>query len=129
MAAVEFALVGSLLFITMLGVMDMARYYLTLIAARNVVAQAGRAMMISPTLTTLNSRTCNSANVISATGGMSFVTRTGTLCVTMSQPVNGNTTLYEARVELTAPFTFLVRILGLSTVTIVEDQRFRFNAG
>lgn len=126
--ALEFALVAGVLFVTMLAVIDMSRYYMTMMSAREAVAQTARAMMINPSLTPLDARTCNTNALINAAGGLGFVRSTGRLCVTITRPVAGDNSLYQARVELDAPFNFLIRVFGLGTVTIVEDQSFRFAA-
>jgi hypothetical protein len=129
--AAEFAIVASILFLTMLTVMDLSRYFLTMHSMRNAVAQAGRALMISPALRT-PARTCNAPALISATGGLGFVTNTGRLCVSVipaidaaGRPISG---MVEASVELDAPFTFLIPVLGVSRTILVERQRFRFGA-
>ena len=128
-AAVEFAVVAGLLFLTMLAVMDMARYYVTMHSMRTVVAQAGRALMITPALAS-GTRTCNDASLLSSAGGLGFVASTGNLCVTRSAAttaagvvIPGMTEMY---LELDAPFTFVIPVFGLTTLTIVERQRFRF---
>lgn len=122
----EFAIVASILFLTMLTVMDLSRYFLTMHSMRNSVAQAGRALMISPALRT-PARTCNAPALLSATGGLGFVRNTGLLCVSVT-PVPGINGMVEASVELDAPFTFLIPILGVNRTTLVERQRFRFAA-
>ncbi|MEO3474538.1 TadE/TadG family type IV pilus assembly protein [Roseomonas sp. CAU 1739] len=128
-SAVEFAIVAGLFFLAMLAVMDMARYYVTMHSMRNVVAQAGRALMINPALGS-TTRTCNDASLVASAGGLGFVSSTGNLCVTRSQATTSAgvaiTGMTEVFLELDAPFTFIIPVFGLTTVTIVERQRFRF---
>jgi Flp pilus assembly protein TadG len=124
--------VAAVLFLVMLTVMDLSRYFLTMHSMRTVVAQAGRALIISPTLRS-PARTCNAADLVAATGGLGFVASTGRLCVSVSpvidpvtnRPVTG---MVEASVELDAPFTFLIPVLGVGRTVLVERQRFRFAA-
>jgi Flp pilus assembly protein TadG len=121
-SAAEFAIIAVILFLTMLAVIDVSRYYVTMHSMRTVVAQAARALMINPTLATAT-RTCNSQALVSAAGGLGFVASTGQLCVTETVPQAG---MAEVYIEFDAPFTFFLPIFGVNSVTIVERQRFRF---
>jgi Flp pilus assembly protein TadG len=130
-AATEFAIVAGILFLTMLAVMDLSRYFLTMHSMRTVVAQAGRALMINPALGS-TALTCNAQALVASTGGLGFVTSTGRLCVTVSpaldaasQPIRG---MLEADVRLNAPYRFVLPIFGVSSTELVERQRFRFAA-
>jgi Flp pilus assembly protein TadG len=123
--------VAAVLFLVVLTVMDLSRYFLTMHSMRTVVAQAGRALIISPTLRS-PARTCNAADLVTATGGLGFVASTGRLCVSVTAltdpATNRPTGMVEASVELDAPFTFLIPVLGVGRTVLVERQRFRFAA-
>ena len=124
-AAIEFALVGGIFFLTMLAVMELSRYYLTMHSARNVVAQAARAAMIYPTVGGVDTPACNTQTLLDAAGGLGFVANTGQLCVTRTTPSVGMT---QIEVTLTAPYNFLVPVFGFTNLTITERQTFRFGS-
>lgn len=124
-AAIEFALVGGIFFLTMLAVMELSRYYLTMHSARNVVAQAARAAMIYPTVGGVGTPACNTRTLLDAAGGLGFVANAGQLCVTR-RPQPGSIT--EIEVTLTAPYNFIVPVFGFTNLTITERQTFRFGS-
>lgn len=130
-SASEFALVAGIFFVTVLVVIEVGRYFLTVSAARTVVAQAARAIMVYPTTAPMNGgQVCNTQVLIDRTGGLSFVSSTGTLCATRSTPCTSDPTPVAGRtqvqVTLTAPYRLLVTALGFTNITISETQTFCF---
>jgi Flp pilus assembly protein TadG len=134
-AASEFALVAGLFFLTVIAILELSRYFMTLESSRNVVAQAARAMMINPSLAPSDgTATCNSQALLNATGGLSFVSSTGTLCTTRSSPCLSDPAGSNGRppgrtqivVTLTAPYEFLIPVFGVTNLTISETQTFCF---
>ncbi len=125
----EFVLVASIFFLTMLAAMEVSRYYLTMHSMRTVVAQAARALMINPALGS-TTRTCNAPALVTSAGGLGFVAGTGRLCVTVAPARNAANAVIpgmaETFIEFDAPFTFTLPIFGLNRTTLVERQRFRF---
>lgn len=123
LAALEFAVVGGIFLVALLGAVDMGRYYMYLHAVRHTTAEAARAAMLSPTCT-LNSNVGNEARNIARAG---FLGAQFNLTASCTPQDNGaNSMVWTWQIESNAPFTWIIPIFGVGDSPIREITVFTY---
>lgn len=121
-STLEFALVGAMFFITVLVALEVSRFFMTLQSMRNVVADAERWAMVNMSPGTL----CGE-QLFSAMGRRGLLGTNPNLCVTRQvtgAEINGVVTITVTLQNYTYPI--LVRVLGLTSVNLVENATFQY---
>jgi Flp pilus assembly protein TadG len=135
--AVEFALIGVIFFILLLGIIDLGRYFYTLQSVRALAADAARAAMVSSNVAIFNGGSCTAGavtlNATALTARYPLI-RTGDPPLTMTasracyQPPtfdgSGNvaTVAVSARVTARVRYTFSFLVPFLPSVVPRMDE-------
>lgn len=128
-AAVEFAIVAGLFFLTLLAAIDLGRYYMMVQGLRNFIADAERFGIVT---LSGNVEVCR-ANLVNqmGRGGVvtGYVTATGTqadplgVCVRRAEAANGDVTV---TVTTRIRFTFVINPFGVGQQRFDDDAAVTF---
>nr|WP_232474985.1 TadE/TadG family type IV pilus assembly protein [Roseomonas rubea] len=128
-AAVEFAVVAGLFFLTLLAAIDLGRYYMTIQGMRNFIADAERFGIVN---LSGNVEVCRTdlVNQMGRGGVVTrYVTATGTqadplgVCVRRAEAANGNVTV---TVTTRIRFAFVVNPFGVGQQSFNDDATVTF---
>jgi Flp pilus assembly protein TadG len=111
-AVLEFAVIGPMLFVLVLGAIDMGRMFYVRQNLEYATEEAARYFMLNPTSTTSAVTSYLRATMLGGVGSSISVSYTDTL------NCNGNSSVTCTMVSATYTFTFIVGYLGLGTKTL-----------
>lgn len=115
-AAIEFALVGSLFFISLLAAIEVGRFFMTIQGLRNVVADASRYGMVNMQPGTL----CGAA-LINAMGRQGVIGPNPPICVTRTVEGAALGSNITVRVTVTnLPYRFVLNVFGINETSFGE---------
>lgn len=125
-AAVEFALVGAIFFITMLAAIEVGRYFMTLQGLRNYASDAMRwgIVNMTPGQTLCRQDLLAAMGRGGTVGGL--VSTTPGVCVTRSDAVTPGSTTVTISVTTSVSYRFLINVFGIGTQTIRDDATLTF---
>lgn len=114
-AAVEFAVVGGLFLVVMLGAIDLGRYWMTVQGVRNFISDAERYGVV---YMFGNGTTATCDQVITATGRGGAVaallrTTSSPWCVRRRETSSGAFTTVHIDVDVDVTFNFVINIFGI----------------
>ena len=115
-AAVEFAVVGGLFLVVMLGAIDLGRYWMTVQGVRNFVSDAERYGVVYM----FGNQTATCDQVITATGRGGAVaallrTTSSPWCVRRGETSAGAFTTVTIDVDVDVTFNFVINIFGIGS--------------
>ncbi|WP_137124225.1 TadE family protein [Roseomonas sp. HF4] len=126
-SALEFALVGALFFVTVLAVLDIGRYFMTVEGLRNFSADAMRHGIVN--LRSSRGQVCRDA-LVQAMGRsgvvQGLVTADPGVCVTRTETTASGITTVKVRVTTDVTFRFVMNVFGIGTQRISHDTTFSF---
>ena len=118
-ASIEFALVGSVFFMVLIGTIEVGRLYFTQQSLREATAAAARSAMLDPAL---SGCVQPAAGIVAATPFL----RPAALSLCVARSVSaGRTTL---TIDAAYPFTSVLSVLQLSDDTLTEHTTVTYSA-
>ena len=127
--SLEFALVGSLVLMLLLGASEAARYMMTLQSLRSVTGEAVRLVVLRGNANlNAGSAACTglSGSLSGAAARVAFL-KAASLTATMSGCTTGSNGITTVRVTVSYPFTFQVAYFGTRSRSISEINQALFN--
>jgi Flp pilus assembly protein TadG len=126
-SAVEFALVGGLLFIMILAAIELGRYYMTVQGLRNFIADSSRYGMVNMTAgqTLCRGQLLTAMGRGGAVGGLASTTPG--VCVSRTEgAVGGGGTAVTVTVTTDVTIQMAINVFGFGTQRFQDTATFRF---